>query len=67
MQLWAPGSGLRAPGSGRVESGAMNPNDWSYFMPLLAVAPLMLLNIAWYVAVIVFLYKIWKKVKHLPG
>jgi hypothetical protein len=45
----------------------MNPNVWSDFMPLLAVAPFMLLNIAWYVAVIVFLYKIWKKVKHLPG
>jgi hypothetical protein len=27
----------------------------------------MLIQIVWYVAVIVFLYKIWKKVKHLPG
>ena len=26
-----------------------------------------LVNIAWGVAVIVFLYKIWQKVKHLPG
>jgi hypothetical protein len=27
----------------------------------------MLIQLVWYVAVIVFLYKIWKKVKHLPG
>ena len=26
-----------------------------------------LVQFAWYVAVIVFLYKIWQKVKHLPG
>jgi hypothetical protein len=26
-----------------------------------------LIQIVWYVAVTVFLYKIWKKVKHLPG
>jgi hypothetical protein len=31
------------------------------------VLPIMLLNLAWYVAVIVFLYKIWQKVKRLPG
>jgi hypothetical protein len=24
-------------------------------------------SLAWYVAVVVFLYKIWQKVKHLPG
>ena len=35
-------------------------------MPLL-VLPLILVNLAWYIAVIVFLYKIWQKVKHLPG
>lgn len=27
----------------------------------------MLIQLAWHVAVIVFLYKIWQKVKHLPG
>ena len=31
------------------------------------VLPLILLQLAWYVAVIVLLYKIWQKVKHLPG
>ena len=29
--------------------------------------PVMLVSFGWYVAVIVFLYKIWQKVKHLPG
>jgi len=29
--------------------------------------PLMLLSLVWYVGVIVLLYKIWQKVKHLPG
>ena len=36
------------------------------FMPLIVV-PFLLLNVAWYVAVIVLLFKIWKKVRHLPG
>lgn len=31
------------------------------------VVPAMLVQFGWYVAVIVFLYKIWQKVKHLPG
>ena len=26
-----------------------------------------LVQLAWQVAVLVFLYKIWQKVKHLPG
>ena len=39
---------------------------WFGLMPLL-VLPLMLVSAAWYVAVIVFLYKIWQKVRHLPG
>ena len=33
------------------------------FVVLLA----MLVQLAWHVAVIVFLYKIWQKVKHLPA
>jgi hypothetical protein len=36
------------------------------FLPLVAI-PLMLLSVAWNVAVLVFLFKIWRKVKHLPG
>jgi hypothetical protein len=36
------------------------------FFPLLFL-PLMLVSLAWYVGVIVLLYKIWQKVKHLPG
>lgn len=31
------------------------------------VVPIMLVQLAWYVAVIVFLYKIWQRVKHLPA
>jgi hypothetical protein len=27
----------------------------------------LLIHVVWHVAVIVFLYKIWKKVQHLPG
>jgi hypothetical protein len=30
-------------------------------------AVIALVSIGWYVVVILFLYKIWKKVKHLPG
>jgi hypothetical protein len=26
-----------------------------------------LVQLVWYIAVLVFLYKIWQKVKHLPG
>ena len=26
-----------------------------------------IVNLAWHLAVIVFLYKIWQKVKHLPS
>ena len=38
------------------------------FLPIVFFAGLMgVLQIAWYAAVIVFLYKIWQKVKHLPG
>jgi hypothetical protein len=40
---------------------------WMHWTPFLFIVPAILLNIAWYVAVIVLLYKIWKKVKHLPG
>ncbi len=39
---------------------------WFSLVPLLFL-PVVLVNIAWYVAVIVLLYKIWRKVKHLPG
>ena len=41
--------------------------DYLPYPVLMFVLPIMLLNLAWYVAVIVFLYKIWQKVKHLPG
>lgn len=36
-------------------------------LPLFFIAPIVLVQLAWYVAVIVFLYKIWQKVKHLPS
>jgi hypothetical protein len=35
------------------------------FMPLVVI-PFMLLNVAWYVGVLVLLVKIWQRVKHLP-
>jgi hypothetical protein len=42
-------------------------NQLPTFLPLMLAAPLMLLNVVWSVAVIVFLYKIWQRVKRLPG
>lgn len=43
------------------------PFPWPFF-PLIAFGLTMgLIQIVWYVAVMVFLYKIWQKVKHLPG
>ena len=42
--------------------------DYFPFSPIgFVVLPIMLVQLAWYVAVIVFLYKIWQKVKHLPA
>ena len=42
--------------------------DYFPFAPMVfLVLPLMLVQLGWYVAVIVFLYKIWQKVKHLPA
>jgi len=35
-------------------------------MPFLLL-PLIAIQLAWYVAVIVFLVKIWQRVKHLPA
>jgi hypothetical protein len=54
-----------SPGTSKILR--MNPTEWHNFLPVLAVAPFMLLNLAWHVAVIVFLYKIWKRVRQLPG
>jgi hypothetical protein len=34
---------------------------------LAAMVPLMLLNLAWYLTVLVLLFRIWRKVRHLPG
>lgn len=48
-----------------LESRAMNAN-----MPGLLWLPIILIQIvmiAWYVAVMVLLLRIWQKVKHLPG
>jgi hypothetical protein len=47
-----------------LESGAMNNEALALggFVVLMAT-----IQFAWYVAVIVFLYKIWSKVRHLPG
>lgn len=45
----------------------MDNVPFPFFSAAMFVLPFVLLNLAWYVAVIVFLYKIWRKVKHLPG
>lgn len=45
---------------------AMDLAQAPVFVPLLFL-PLMLVSLAWYLGVIVLLYKIWQKVKHLPG
>lgn len=37
------------------------------FVPAFVVLLAMLVQLAWHVAVIVFLYKIWQKVRHLPS
>ena len=38
------------------------------FIPIgLLMLPILAVQVAWYVGVIVFLYKIWQKVRHLPG
>ena len=33
----------------------------------LLALPIMLLQLAWHIAVIYLVWKIWQKVKHLPG
>ena len=38
-----------------------------YVFPLMLAGLMALLQLAWAITVIVFLYKIWQKVKHLPG
>lgn len=45
----------------------MDEIGFPFLSTALLVLPLILLNLAWYVAVIVLLWKIWQKVKHLPG
>jgi len=42
--------------------------DSGFFFSFLSVVvvPLMLLSAAWHAAVLVFLFRIWRKVKHLP-
>jgi hypothetical protein len=35
--------------------------------PFVLAIPFIAIQLGWYVAVIVLLYKIWQKVKHLPG
>lgn len=38
------------------------------FLPMAFLfVPIMLVQLGWAVAVIVFLFKIWQKVKHLPA
>ncbi len=41
--------------------------DYVNFPSLLLIPVVVAIQVGWYVAVIVFLYKIWQKVKYLPG
>ena len=38
-----------------------------FLMPTMVMASSMLVSLAWHIVVIVLVYKIWQKVKHLPG
>jgi hypothetical protein len=40
--------------------------DFPFVVPFIVLL-MMLVQLAWAIAVIVFLYKIWQKVKHLPA
>ena len=43
-------------------------NDFTFPLLITALAGVAgLVQLAWQIAVIVFIYKIWQKVKHLPG
>lgn len=42
-------------------------NNFPYSPVPFLVLLMLLVQIGWYVSVIVFLYKIWQKVKHLPA
>src|SRR5687767_8119548 len=52
----------------RCVGGSIRRMDSGFFfsfMPMFVI-PLVLLNAAWYVAVLVLLVRIWRRVKHLP-
>ena len=38
-----------------------------FLLPSIVMGSSMLVSLAWHVVVIVLVYKIWQKVKHLPG
>jgi hypothetical protein len=44
----------------------MNMNN-PFLFPSIVMGSSMLVSLAWHVVVIVLVYKIWQKVKHLPG
>jgi hypothetical protein len=39
----------------------------SFLFPSIVMGSSMLVSLTWHVVVIVLVYKIWQKVKHLPG
>jgi hypothetical protein len=41
--------------------------DNFYLIPAALAGAVALVSLAWHIAVIVFVYKTWQKVKHLPG
>jgi hypothetical protein len=45
----------------------MHTVPFPFFPGYLFVLPAIALQLAWHIVVIVFLYKIWQKVRRLPG
>jgi hypothetical protein len=45
----------------------MNIDTLYFSIPAALAGGVALVSLAWHIAVIVFVYKTWQKVKHLPG
>ena len=45
----------------------MDSMHFPLFSAYLFILPVMAIQLAWHIAVIVLVYKIWQKVKRLPG
>jgi hypothetical protein len=45
----------------------MHSVPFPFFSAYLFILPVIAIQLAWHIAVIVLVYKIWQKVKRLPG